>query len=162
MWNMDPFQCEGVFNTAFMRGAVNLTSFYLLTAVISLSKCFPLIESYESTIVEFFFCYLSKWESKNISVVRSHSLILKFTKQKTTYESQQCEKGILFRENSMQIRTLEMHSLKCFVSPLIKHTWTSSSMFKSQTGVLEQDCNPTVRYTSRSLTLLPQTDQSAE
>ncbi len=31
------------------------------------------------TIVEFFFCYLSKWECKNIFVILSHSLVSKFT-----------------------------------------------------------------------------------
>ncbi len=55
----------GVSNTASMGGTVNLTSFSLLTAVISLSQFFfPLIESRENTIVEFFFCYLNKWEYK--------------------------------------------------------------------------------------------------
>uniref|UniRef100_A0A8C2IR96 Polypeptide N-acetylgalactosaminyltransferase n=1 Tax=Cyprinus carpio TaxID=7962 RepID=A0A8C2IR96_CYPCA len=46
---------------------VNSTLFSLLTAVISLSLfffSFFFFESRENTIVEFFFCYLSKWECK--------------------------------------------------------------------------------------------------
>ncbi len=46
-----------------MGGMVNLTLFSLLTAVISFSIFFTFIESYENTILEFLFCYLSKWES---------------------------------------------------------------------------------------------------
>ncbi len=51
-----------------MRGTVHLTSLSLLTDVISLSQYFPLIESHENTITEFFFRYLSKCD-KYIFVV---------------------------------------------------------------------------------------------
>lgn len=51
-------------NAASMRETVNLTSFSLLTAVISLSQFLSFFESREKTIVEFFFCHLSKWECK--------------------------------------------------------------------------------------------------
>ncbi len=47
-----------------LGGMVNLTPFSLLTAVISLSQFISFFESHESTIVEFLFCYLSKWECK--------------------------------------------------------------------------------------------------
>ncbi len=52
------------FNAASMGGTVNLISFALLTAIISLSHLFYFIESHENTIVEFLFSYLSKWECK--------------------------------------------------------------------------------------------------
>ncbi len=47
-----------------MGRMVNLTSFCLLAAVISLSQFFSFIESHKNTIIEFLFCYLSKWECK--------------------------------------------------------------------------------------------------
>ncbi len=43
---------------------VNLTSFALLTAVISLSQFVSFIESHENTIVEFYFAIWTKWECK--------------------------------------------------------------------------------------------------
>ncbi len=45
---------------------VNLTSFALLTAFVSHSHFFLFIESHENVIIEFIFCYLSKWELKKI------------------------------------------------------------------------------------------------
>ncbi len=47
-----------------MGGMINLTLFSLLTAVIRLSIIFLLFGSHENTNMEFFFCYLSKWECK--------------------------------------------------------------------------------------------------
>ncbi len=48
-----------------MGGTINLTSFSLLTAVISLSMFSLFFLSCENTIVVFFFCYLNKWNAKN-------------------------------------------------------------------------------------------------
>jgi len=56
---------QGVSNAASMGGTVHLTSFSLLTAVISLAHFLSCFETAENTAVEFFFCYLSKWERKH-------------------------------------------------------------------------------------------------
>ncbi len=48
--------------------------FALLAAVISLSQFFPFIKSHENTIVEFLFCYLSKWECKKIYIFDTISI----------------------------------------------------------------------------------------
>ncbi len=47
-----------------MGGAVHVTSFSLLTVIISLSQFLFFFESRENTIAEFFFCYFCKWECK--------------------------------------------------------------------------------------------------
>ncbi len=63
-----------------MGGTVNLTSFALMTAVISLSQFFSFIESHKNTIIELLFCYLNQMGmQKNIFVVLSHSLLFKLT-----------------------------------------------------------------------------------
>ncbi len=63
-----------------MGGTENLTSFALLTAVISPAQFLYFIESHENTIVEFLFCYLNKTRMQNIylwyspiHVSKSHS-----------------------------------------------------------------------------------------
>ncbi len=59
---------------------VNLAFFSLLTALISLlSIQFLLLKVMKTISWSFFFCYLSKWECKNIFVVHSYSLFSKFT-----------------------------------------------------------------------------------
>ncbi len=63
-----------------MGGMVNLTSFALLAAVISLSQFFSFIENHKNTIVEFFFLLFEQnGNAKNIFVVLSHSLLFKLT-----------------------------------------------------------------------------------
>ncbi len=62
-----------------MGGTVNLTSFVPPTEVISLSHFLSFYWKSWNIIVEFLFCYLSKWGCKNIFVVLSHSLLFKLT-----------------------------------------------------------------------------------
>ncbi len=54
-----------------MGGTVNLTSFALLAAVISLSQVFSFIESHENTNVEFLFSYLNKMGMQKVHLWNS-------------------------------------------------------------------------------------------
>jgi len=54
-----------VSNTVDMGVTGKFTSFFLLTAFINLCIFFRFLKVVKNTILEFFFCYLSKWEHKN-------------------------------------------------------------------------------------------------
>ncbi len=83
-----------------MGGTVNLTSFALLTAVISLSQFFYFIESHENTIVEFLFCYLNQMGMQKIylwySPIHCSSSSPNYDDFRC-WETRTCEEGPLVR-----------------------------------------------------------------
>ncbi len=106
-------KCEGVSNTASMWGTVNVTSFALLTAVISLPQFFPFYwKSWKHYRRVFSFCNFKQMGMQKIYLwYATHSLLFKLTQlwRLPLLRNPETWKGPLFQIASSRFGSLSVH-----------------------------------------------------